>query len=396
MREINKIYIAGFLQGFGTIASVTYTLFFLSHGLSQTQIGTLFSFFMITLALMEIPTGAFSDTLGHKTSIALGSFIFSLSFLLFLLLPTFVGFLIGMFFAATGLAFQSGAISSLLHDILQKTGEPHQFEKIWGKMSAIFLLASIVSAPLGSLLYERYKAIPYFIAFLTSFLSAVMIYSIKWEFHEHKHVSIHTYFDKIHKGVLLTIQNRRLLAFVIIAIALTTIRLVFNQNINQPYLLSVGISIGAIGVVAAIVSGVSALIQANAYKLTQKIGDTFSLFLMIILPSICAAILGFLYSPFAVLFIILFHAGHAYRDPVLVRLTQKELHDENRATMASTGSFLSSIIVGLLLPFWGGIIDKAGLHATLIYLALFTLTLGTIAVFLFKGSHRDTNIKSLS
>ena len=155
MKEINKIYLAGFLQGFGTIASVTYTLFFLSHGLSQTQIATLFSFFMITLALMEIPTGAFSDTLGHKTSIALGCFIFSISFLLFLFWPTFTGFMIGMFFAATGLAFQSGAISSLVHDILRKLNEGEKFEKIWGKISAIFLLAGIVSAPLGTVLYEK-------------------------------------------------------------------------------------------------------------------------------------------------------------------------------------------------------------------------------------------------
>ena len=78
------MYVAGFLQGFGTIASVTYTLFFLSNGLSQTEISMLFSFFMINLAIMEIPTGAFSDTLGHKTSIALGTFIFSLSFCILL------------------------------------------------------------------------------------------------------------------------------------------------------------------------------------------------------------------------------------------------------------------------------------------------------------------------
>lgn len=384
MKEINKIYLAGFLQGFGTIASVTYTLFFLSHGLSQTQIATLFSFFMITLALMEIPTGAFSDTLGHKTSIALGCFIFSISFLLFLFWPTFTGFMIGMFFAATGLAFQSGAISSLVHDILRKLNEGEKFEKVWGKISAIFLLAGIVSAPLGTVLYEKNREIPYLLAFIASFLSGVVVYLVKWEFHTKEAVSVKTYVQKIHKGVFLTLKNRRLLSFVIIAIALTTIRLVFNQNINQPYLLSVGISIGLIGVVAAIVSGVSALIQANAYRVTQKIGDVRSLVLMIALPALCSVILGFLYTPFAVLFVILFHVGHAYREPVLVKLTQKELNDENRATMASTGSFLSSIIVGLLLPIWGGVIDKVGLHATLIYISLFTLVIGAIAIHLFS------------
>jgi len=67
MKEINKIYTASFFQGFGIVASVTYTLFFLSNGLTQTQIGALFSIFMISLAFLEIPTGAFADTLGHKS-----------------------------------------------------------------------------------------------------------------------------------------------------------------------------------------------------------------------------------------------------------------------------------------------------------------------------------------
>lgn len=256
MKEVNKIYLASFLQGFGVVASVTYTLFFLSNGLTQTQIGILFSFFIISLALLEIPTGAFADTIGYKSSIALGT--------------------------------------------------------------------------------------------------------------------------------SLTVSNKRLLAFVLITIALTTIRLVFNQNISQPYLLSVGISISFIGILAAIVSVILAGIHAYTYKVSQKIGDIKSLLLMIGLPSLSAIILGFLYSPLAILFLILFQIGHAYKEPVLARLTHKELHDENRATMASTTSFLSGIIVGLFLPIWGNVIDTVGLHTTSIYIGLSTLVVGVIAIFLYS------------
>jgi MFS family permease len=70
MSEIRKIYIIHALVGLTTAASITFTLYFLSHGLSQLQIAQLFSLFMISLAILDIPTGGLSDMFGHKHSVA--------------------------------------------------------------------------------------------------------------------------------------------------------------------------------------------------------------------------------------------------------------------------------------------------------------------------------------
>jgi len=83
VKEINKIYIAHFLAGLTTAASVTFTLYFLSHGLAQVQISQLFGVFMVSLALLDIPTGGLADLFGHKSSVAVGLFIQAISFLLF-------------------------------------------------------------------------------------------------------------------------------------------------------------------------------------------------------------------------------------------------------------------------------------------------------------------------
>lgn len=384
MKEINKIYIASFLQGLGIIASVTYTLFFLANGLTQAQIGLLFSIFMISLALLEIPTGAFSDTIGHKSAIALGTLLLAVSFLVLAFGTSFPIFALAMIFASAGLAFQSGAISSLVHEILSKINQLDQFEKVQGRMGSIFLVSSVIGAPFGAFLFERYQRLPYFIAFVTTLLASYMIYIIKWEFHQKHELSFKTYFHKIRQGIVLTIKNQRLLAFVLITIAMTTMRLVFNQNITQPYLLQVGLSISAIGIFTAITSVILAFVYEFTHKVSGKIGDTKSLLLMIGLPSLCAIILGYIYTPLAILFLVLLQIGHAYKEPVMARLTQKELHDDNRATMASTTSFLSSIIVGLFLPVWGNVIDSVGLHNTSIYMGIFTLTIGVAAIYLYN------------
>lgn len=92
MREINKLYLASFFYGFGSIAAFTFTLYFLSHGLSFTEISILFSVFMISLALFEIPTGGFADTVGHKKSVYIGMFIEALYFLIFFFSTNFMDF----------------------------------------------------------------------------------------------------------------------------------------------------------------------------------------------------------------------------------------------------------------------------------------------------------------
>ena len=115
---------------------------------------------------------------------------------------------------------------------------------------------------------------------------------------------------------------------------------------------------------------------------------------MIVLPSLCAIVLGYLYTPLAIVFLILLQVGHAYKEPVMAKLTQKELNDENRSTMASTTSFLSSIVVGLLLPVWGNTIDSVGLHTTSIYIGLFTFAIGSFALLLYVVRPKRWFIKS--
>ena len=95
MKEIHKIYSANFLMGAAYSVAVIETLYRLSHGLDQTQIALLSSVFFISYALLEIPTGGFADTFGHKKSVFLGLVIHALAPLLVGLSPTYSMFLIG-------------------------------------------------------------------------------------------------------------------------------------------------------------------------------------------------------------------------------------------------------------------------------------------------------------
>lgn len=391
MKEIRKIYAMHFLAGLSTAASVTFTLYFLSHGVNQAQIGLLFGVFMVSLAILDIPTGGLADMFGHKHSVAAGLFFQAISFLLFFLFPGYVGFFLGMIAAALGLALQSGATSSLVYELLHKEGLHESFQKVYGRASAYFLLAGIIAGPLGSFIYSRYPRVPYLLAFIVLLSAAIVVLLVRWEFTK-KPPAFSAYITTITTGVRMTLRNRILMATVIIGIALTTTRLVFNQNISQPYQVQIGVDVAYIGVVAALVAGVGAFVSMHAYKLSQRLGKTFSLAIIVIVPSLTVIVLSFISNLLAIPFILFFFMGHAFRDPVMAHISQDEVERDKRATMASTVSFFVSISAGLLLPFFGTRIDAFGINNALVLLGIFSLVIGGIGLFLFSYKQQPVSL----
>jgi len=388
MRELNKIYLMHFFAGLSNAASVTFTLYFLSHGLTQFQIGQLFGFFMICLAIFNIPTGGIADIFGHKTSVAIGLFFQATSFLLFFLYPNYYGFLLGMLSNGIGLAFQAGALSSLIYELLHKENLHENFQKVYGRANGYYLVAAMIGSPIGSLIYKFYPGFPYLLSFLFFLLATIAVLFIKWEFRK-KPYTFKYYFGTLVDGVSLTVRNRILMATVIMGTALTVNRLVFNQNISQPYQLSVGIDVAYIGLIAAAVAGVQALIYINAYKITKTIGENLSLLLIIAVPSFSIIALSFINTLIAIPIILIFYTGHAFRDPLFSHISQKEVEPDKRSTMASTTSFLMAVFGAMMLPYWGKGVDIFGIHNILYVLGVFTFLIGIVGLIIFSTKRTD-------
>lgn len=166
-----------------------------------------------------------------------------------------------------------------------------------------------------------------------------------------------SFVKKIHEGACLTIRNKKLIAIMIIGISLTVSRMLFNQNISQPYQLQVGVDVSFIGITAAVVATIQALISIYAYKIYKKLGAGLSLYFFVFIPSISALFLAYLNSIYAISLILVFYIGHAFRESVLITISQQEARDKHRATMVSTISFFTGIAVALLLPIFGYSID---------------------------------------
>ena len=80
--NVNKIFAINAIRWFMLLMPII-VLFFEHNGLSLTQIMILPAIYSFTVAVLEIPSGFFSDTFGRKKSIILSTIFYSSGYLLF-------------------------------------------------------------------------------------------------------------------------------------------------------------------------------------------------------------------------------------------------------------------------------------------------------------------------
>ncbi len=383
MNEIKKLYIGKFIYGFGCMASYTFILFFLKSGLTQIQIASLFSIFFIANMILEIPTGGFADLYGHKASFALGLIIESFYYLIFVLFPTYNGFVVGMIVAALGLCFQSGANDSLTYEIMNKLNKKDEYLKTSGRISAMMSMAVIIAAPIGTMIYKYSPNTPYFISFVLVLISGLVVSLVKYN-HINTDYSRDNYFNQIKTGIVLVLKNTKLKALFLIGFVGLMSSYVFGENIGTPLQLRIGIDIGLFGVIQSLIAVGYLLVNYFSYKLASKIGDINTIILSLGITFISLITLSRINYYYGVGFIVVFFMSHGLRINILDNLQQKEATSSERSTIASAGSMLKSLGTAMVLPLWGLMLDRSGINTTLIILSCAVLFIGLLGVSIYK------------
>lgn len=152
-RNLRLLALFNFLTDLDFVAPIAILLFTKISG-SYTLGMSVFSAVMISSALFEVPTGVFSDVIGRKRTLVLGS-LAGLAGAIILALSTSYGFLL-VSAACMGLAraFYSGNNEALLYDSLKEKGKQGKFGGYLGKLAAFFQIALAVSAFLGGYLAQ--------------------------------------------------------------------------------------------------------------------------------------------------------------------------------------------------------------------------------------------------
>lgn len=172
--------------------AATYSVFLEDHGLDVFWRNIVNAIFYITLFVCEIPTGAFADIFGRKTSYALSYFILSISMFVYGASSSFAGFVVAEIIGAIGNTFANGAFDAWLKDKLDLYGcEKSRLRIVFSRKSQITQIAGGVSGLIGGFLAKVSPTLPWIFGGTFFLIGGVLvIFLLKEEYFEKKKVSI--------------------------------------------------------------------------------------------------------------------------------------------------------------------------------------------------------------
>ena len=105
-----------------------YTVMFSDRGLTPSQIGIALAAWSATGLVLEIPMGILADRFSRRWLLFAGQTVRALGFVVWLLVPSFWGFLLGFVLWGVKTATQSGTFEALVYD--EVTAQDRQDEYV--------------------------------------------------------------------------------------------------------------------------------------------------------------------------------------------------------------------------------------------------------------------------
>jgi MFS family permease len=152
-RNIKLISAFNFFTDF-KFHSAVLVIYFAQVTGSYISATSLFSVIMVSAALFEIPTGIFSDMIGRKKTAMMGAIAATISAILYASGHSYWTLFIGALFEGLSRAWYSGNNEALLYESVSQSRSNKDFAHHLGKTSAMFQLALMIGAVLGSVMAQ--------------------------------------------------------------------------------------------------------------------------------------------------------------------------------------------------------------------------------------------------
>ena len=364
-------------------------LFLMEKGLSLQGIATLKAFQAFILIVSDIPLGYIADKVSKKLSVILAVAFGALWLLTTAWAPSIEWLFVGEAFNALSLGFFGGAFSAILIEDEKAKGN-NQVNKILGEYGHLQFLAMAVCALIGGLFTEWMTELWLVsggllllqLVFMSSFLP-----SHKGTKSPRKSILIEF------KNDFLKVKNSYTPGLLVVVLG-HTITFIFYQIIIQywqpivkgvPWIQN---HIFLLGPLFAVIL----LVQSYAGKYISKIKNTKSMF--ITANAITATVsLGLIYCLDQGLSLLLLVIMFFLLRCTLVlgsSIFNEAIEDELRATLASFNSTFSRVVLVILFPIFGALINDQGLEVVGFLGVVASLFATVLALVYSKNSNLKT------
>ena len=336
-------------------------LFWKGYGLSLTAIMLLQSYFAFLIVLLEVPSGYLADVWGRKPVLRLAGIFLAAASGVYLVADTYVYFMLAETFFALGISLFSGTDAALLYDTLLEHEKTERFDKIWGSICTVSLIASGGYTALSGVLYSQHVRLPFLISLIVTacmFLAAAgMTEPQRSRACEHGQY-VAEFFRILKKAIL---ENREY--------RLTLMNFTFIQTVThvgfwfyQPYFVSIGVDPFWFGFIFTFYSCCAAVASKLSHRLHERVGRTWRVVLQsavlasgFMLMGICTLRWGFLIGLIPQMI---------YGWLLVSRSSEvnKLVQSSERATLLSFCSMSGNLIYAFVLPGFGLVADTFSLQ----------------------------------
>lgn len=338
-------------------------LFYQAKGLSMTDIMFIQAVFSGVMVIAEVPSGYFSDVLGRRKTMIIGTLCSTVGFAIYGIATTVFGFLMAEIVLGIGISFISGTDSAMLFDSLAELGEQGQSMQKEGKQLSFGNFAESAASVLGGFLAMISLETPLYVQAFFTFLSvplSFMLIEPKRHMYSTEHGTFKGILSIVHEAIFTHKQLRTmiLLSGIVSAGTLTMVWFV------QPLMKQAGVPVWLFGIAWATMNATTGFASLRAHAFELRYGTKRLYLIMAIALGIAYFIAGTTFiwcMPFVLVFSIIRGIGN----PVSATYINNLVSSDKRATILSIRWLVTRVVFVIVGPMMGYIADISSLTIAL-------------------------------
>lgn len=289
-RLLVSLYGFAFFNKFLLLTPV-YSIFMLENGLTDFQLSTMFIVSAIGSIVAQMPIAFITNKIGQRMSMILGQILKIIAILLWLVVPTYIGFVVGMFLWGVQAGFRGVAFEGLVYDSVYANGMGNDYTRILGRKSTYESIGTALSAFGSLLMFLGYTWVTW-ASVVAIVLSIVCLLGVQYTPPKHIRAKIVPFKKIFRTGVRVCMQTPCLITTMLFALLAANIP--YLDDFLSPIGLQIGIPTEYIGVVSLFLLGCATVGQRFAYKFS-KISDNL-IYALIGVVGLCYMSFGATYS----------------------------------------------------------------------------------------------------
>jgi len=337
-------------------------------GLSLRDVFWLQGLFGLAVMAFEVPSGYFSDLLGRRRTLFVGSIFTTLGMAVYPLGEGFYGFLLAELLLGIGFSFFSGTTTALTWESLEELGEVDDYRRVLGRQRFIMNSSEAVASIVGGALAVLSLRLPLLVdAFIYPLLIPLALSLVEARHRDDERKAP----PSIPKILRETFRLRPELRQLILLAAFVAVSTLAMAWYTQPWFENAGIPLAWFGLLWAVLRLSSGFSSLLAHRVVSVLGGVNTIRLMIGLIGVAYGLVAVFNHPAAFPALLLFGVIRGLGVVVFSEALNRRIPSDRRATVLSVQHLVARLIFCPLSPLLGWMADVWRLETALAFTGLF-------------------------